>query len=432
MPSGQDIVNTARGALGVPYVWGGNDLGKGVDCSGLVQQTFLQYGISLPRVTYDQINVGSSVSIDKLYAGDLVFFDTDRGRTGPDHVGIYIGGGKFIHAPRPGSSVKISSLSDSYYADIWMGGRRVNGVSGGGAVTPMESAGFDAPKLSSTELAETYGMSYAFFESQPELMKLLKEATKNQWDAGRFTAHLKSTKWWRTNSKTAREFQILSKTDPATAKAQISAQRAVLQQAATQMGAILTSKQLDKMAKDSLAYAWNEAQVQSVIGSYIKFSKDRTLLGQAGTAAQHISGLAYDNGISLSEQTLKNYAQYVVRGVSTMQDVEGQIRGQAAGAFPAWAEQIHAGANVRDLVSPYIQMMSTELGLPSTDITLRDPLIKNAIGRRDSKGQPSPMSLTDFQVTLREDKRWRQQTSTFDQVMSVGRQILADMGMGMR
>ena len=128
MARGEDITETLRKALGVPYVWGGTTM-NGFDCSGLVQWAFAQHGISLPRVTYNQINVGASVSPNKLRPGDLVFFDTDRKKSGPDHVGVYLGGGKFIHAPRPGANVKISSLAEGYYMDRWMGGRRISGVS---------------------------------------------------------------------------------------------------------------------------------------------------------------------------------------------------------------------------------------------------------------------------------------------------------------
>ena len=132
MARGEDIVALARKYLGVKYVWGGSTP-DGFDCSGLVQYVFGKNGISVPRVTYNQINVGSSVQPNKLRPGDLVFFDTDRKKAGPDHVGIYIGGGKFIHAPRPGQGVKISSLSESFYMDRWMGGRRISGVSASAA-----------------------------------------------------------------------------------------------------------------------------------------------------------------------------------------------------------------------------------------------------------------------------------------------------------
>ena len=79
--SGEDIGAYAQQFLGTPYVWGGNSLTKGVDCSGLVQQVFKHFGINLPRVTYDQIGQGSPVGMKGLRPGDLVFFDTASGIT---------------------------------------------------------------------------------------------------------------------------------------------------------------------------------------------------------------------------------------------------------------------------------------------------------------------------------------------------------------
>jgi cell wall-associated NlpC family hydrolase len=111
------VVGIAMRYLGVPYRWGGASP-SGFDCSGLVVYVFAQIGISLPHSTYALWNVGSAVSRDQLQPGDLVFF------SGLGHMGIYIGGGQFIHAPHTGDVVKISSLS-GYYSSNYMGARRV-------------------------------------------------------------------------------------------------------------------------------------------------------------------------------------------------------------------------------------------------------------------------------------------------------------------
>jgi cell wall-associated NlpC family hydrolase len=104
--------------LGVPYVWGGSTP-AGFDCSGFVMFVYAQMGVSLPHHAADQYNYGTPVSRDQLEPGDLVFFD------GLGHVGIYIGGGQFIHAPHTGDVVKISSLSESWYAATFVGARRL-------------------------------------------------------------------------------------------------------------------------------------------------------------------------------------------------------------------------------------------------------------------------------------------------------------------
>src|SRR5204862_8361576 len=111
-------VGVAMAQLGKPYVWAaaGPDA---FDCSGLVVYSFGAVGKSVPHSTYALFGMGVPVSRDQLQPGDLVFFD------GLGHVGIYIGGDQFVHAPHTGSVVKISSLSESWYAATFVGARRI-------------------------------------------------------------------------------------------------------------------------------------------------------------------------------------------------------------------------------------------------------------------------------------------------------------------
>jgi peptidoglycan DL-endopeptidase CwlO len=111
------VVGIAMRYLGVPYVWGGASP-AGFDCSGLVMYVYAQVGVSLPHSSYAQYSMGVPVSMSDLQPGDLVFF------YGLGHVGIYVGGGSFIHAPHTGDVVKISSLSGSY-ASAFVGARRI-------------------------------------------------------------------------------------------------------------------------------------------------------------------------------------------------------------------------------------------------------------------------------------------------------------------
>jgi len=99
------VVGIAMQYLGTPYVWAGSSPG-GFDCSGLVAYVYAQVGVSLPHNAAAQYGYGTPVAYSDLQPGDLVFF------SGLGHVGIYIGGGQFIHAPHTGDVVKISSLSE--------------------------------------------------------------------------------------------------------------------------------------------------------------------------------------------------------------------------------------------------------------------------------------------------------------------------------
>lgn len=96
------VIGIARQYLGTPYRWGGTTP-SGFDCSGFTSYVYRQLGVSLPRTSYGQSKAGTRISASNLQPGDLVY--------GPGHVGIYVGGGSYIHAPQPGQSVKISPLS---------------------------------------------------------------------------------------------------------------------------------------------------------------------------------------------------------------------------------------------------------------------------------------------------------------------------------
>jgi cell wall-associated NlpC family hydrolase len=117
-PTHTGVAGVALSQLGQPYVWAGSEPG-GFDCSGLVVWAYAQVGVSLPHSSYALYGYGVPVSRDQLAPGDLVFFD------GLGHVGIYIGGGQFVHAPHSGDVVKISSLDEAWYAATYVGARRI-------------------------------------------------------------------------------------------------------------------------------------------------------------------------------------------------------------------------------------------------------------------------------------------------------------------
>jgi peptidoglycan DL-endopeptidase LytF len=119
---GWSIVSVASRYLGVPYVWGGVSPG-GFDCSGLVWYVYQRAGSPIPRDMWGQYQSGTHVSQAHLQPGDIVFFAGTYG-AGLSHEGIYIGGGRFIHAADYGIGVIVSSLSNSYYANHYFGATR--------------------------------------------------------------------------------------------------------------------------------------------------------------------------------------------------------------------------------------------------------------------------------------------------------------------
>lgn len=116
-----ELVSTARRFIGTPYRWGGTT-DDGFDCSGLTMVSYRLNGLNLPRNSRSQFQAGRWVAKQDLLPGDLVFFAT-KGGSRITHVGMYIGNGNFIHAPRTGKKVRIEKLSNSFFARTYQGGR---------------------------------------------------------------------------------------------------------------------------------------------------------------------------------------------------------------------------------------------------------------------------------------------------------------------
>ena len=125
-PIADDVLMRAIGLVGTPYRWGGNTPDSGFDCSGLIKYVYRDAaGISLPRSTREMIVMRApTVDAGSLQSGDLVFFATGGGSQ-VSHAGIYVGEGRFVHAPSTGGTVRLDYLSNSYWAKAYLQAKRV-------------------------------------------------------------------------------------------------------------------------------------------------------------------------------------------------------------------------------------------------------------------------------------------------------------------
>jgi cell wall-associated NlpC family hydrolase len=117
-----ELVKRAEDFLGVPYLWGGTDADRGFDCSGLAMTVYQLNGLDLPRTAEEQYEAGVFVPWEYLQKGDLVFFTISAGEK-VSHVGVYTGGGQFIHAPGRGKYIRYDSLSNTYFRKRYIGAR---------------------------------------------------------------------------------------------------------------------------------------------------------------------------------------------------------------------------------------------------------------------------------------------------------------------
>jgi hypothetical protein len=119
---GAIAARTAERFVGIPYRWGGDNVVEGMDCSGFVRAVYNLCGLSIPRTSRDQFKAGDLVAKDDLKDGDLVFFGASADKI--NHVGIYVGGGRFVHAPRRGEEIRVTAVNESYFEKRFVGARR--------------------------------------------------------------------------------------------------------------------------------------------------------------------------------------------------------------------------------------------------------------------------------------------------------------------
>lgn len=119
---GAIAARTAERFVGIPYRWGGDNVVDGMDCSGFVRAVYNLCGLSIPRSSRDQFKAGDLVTKDDLKDGDLVFFGSSADNI--NHVGIYVGGGKFVHAPRRGEEIRVTAVNENYFEKRFVGARR--------------------------------------------------------------------------------------------------------------------------------------------------------------------------------------------------------------------------------------------------------------------------------------------------------------------
>jgi cell wall-associated NlpC family hydrolase len=121
----QEAAMAAISFVGKPYFWGGTNPNEGFDCSGLVQYVLMQSGVKkLPRTSRDMYAASNPIDAENLAVGDLVFFDTNNSGQ-VNHVGFYVGEGRFIHAPSTGNTIRLDKLAQNYWQKTFIGARRV-------------------------------------------------------------------------------------------------------------------------------------------------------------------------------------------------------------------------------------------------------------------------------------------------------------------
>lgn len=297
---------------------------------------------------------------------------------------------------------------------------------------PYSSTNNGQPTINAQVLAEEYGFAYGFLNSVPELRNLFNQAVAQSWDSTRFQAALEATNWWKNNSQTARQAQTLKQVDPHTYSAELNQAMADIEQQATSMGATLSSSTLQSIASMQVSNGWNSNQIQMALSKYVIEAGRGAFGGLAGQNQQNLAQYALQRGITIDDQTMKNFVQQIADNKMTIEDFQGYIRKQAASKYPAFAKELMAGTSLSTLAAPYQQTAQSVLELGPEDTQLDSPLVQKGLNNVTQQGnQPVPgsMSLTDYTKFLKSQPQWKKTLNAQNAAMQTAFQVLGDMGL---
>jgi len=175
---------------------------------------------------------------------------------------------------------------------------------------------------------------------------------------------------------------------------------------------------------------WLENQVQTRLASGNVATSGMLGIpeGPAGKYYTAVKNLAYDNGVAISDSAAMSYAAKIVAGQIDENTAYSTIRESAANAFPAYADKIKAGIDLKTLADPYIQSMSNILEIPSSAIDLFDPKVRSAMSFTLPDGKVGAKSIYDFEKDLRQDDRWQYTNQARKEVADVTLKVLRDFG----
>jgi hypothetical protein len=284
-------------------------------------------------------------------------------------------------------------------------------------------------KINLQDLAESYGFAYTMIRSNNELYNLFKKAVSQTWDQTRIMTEVRATNWYKKNSESERNAAALKASDPATYQQQLAQQRVRVKMMATEWGARISNQKINELANHVLAQGWDDNQLRSVMGRYIKYSDGR-LLGQAGAMESEWRQYADQMGVRVGDQQVRQWAAMAVNGRVTPQDVLSRIKEMAKSKYGGLADRIDAGETVEAIAEPYKQAMAEILEINPGDVNIRrDRQIQRALGWRDRDNKPGTMAVWQFEDMLRKDPRWEKTDNARDSYMEAGRQVLRDMGL---
>ena len=287
-------------------------------------------------------------------------------------------------------------------------------------------------------------------DSVPELKQLFEDATEEGlFDPAsgatgikRFESRVQDSKWFKENSLTARQMMALEQTDPGQFAERLETEKMRVIAQGSDLGFPISDANATNLARQSLMGNWmgegrgqklndalmNMAGADALAGMGGALGGSTSSTGSMGEYVRTLRDTAAMNGISFDDGYYNDLARSALTGLTQIDDSIAEIREQAAGLWPPYAEKIRAGYNARDLASSYIQNMASVLQIDPQSISLDDPYIQGSITAFDDQGNPRSKSLWEQSNELRKDPRWIESNNGQNKIASAVSGVTAMFG----
>lgn len=472
MPSPLEaIIGAAESAVGVNYVWGGNSLAAGVDCSGLVQQAFAAAGIPMPRVSAAQARVGQQIgSINEAKPGDLLSWDNSSRNNGADHIAIYIGNGMMIEAPRRGAKVQVVPVpraasprgllkvnrvigvvrptqgvmraptlgpnQDRRYTAAAVGSATpgapqpqapaptaaqsviVQGEQGGGLGDGLPP---DATPEQTEEYIREHFPSVAPFLANPEIREVLFEAAEDDWSPVKLDQRLRQTEYFKTHAAPSRDVDIfLGTAGMAERNRVINKAKDEVRSLFEQNGMNLDPDTISKLTMESLragdinleGQIVNQEAMNKRLAFGLGAQKGGMPEGAASLNADTLGMTAKQYLVPVTRQALEDWTRRILAGSATEETFVSWLRGQARAAFrndPEVLESLEEGTSPMDHFQAHRAAIAQTLELDESQVDLMDRRYRDVLSYRDpTDAKGQPRSMTWVEA-----EKWARQQTEF-------------------
>lgn len=265
------------------------------------------------------------------------------------------------------------------------------------------------PAPNADAITQTAQQLYGYLASylnDPEVGGIIRNAAINKWDSATLQGALFRTDWWQRTSQSARLFDNLQRTDPATASANVSQTLAQIQALAGSLGVQADPSRLQALATEATRLSWNTDQIRQGLAQEFHYDPTKAASGAAATSLTQLKQLSKDYAVNIGDAALGGWMQQMVAGTQNVDGFKQYLIGQAKSRYPTIAGALDGGTTTTQFFDPYKQEFAQALSIAPDSIDLNDPKWNRFLMQTDEQGNRVVAPLDQALQTVKADKQY--------------------------